>query len=756
MQKNERRKPNISAVIAQLRAAKRSTENSANTERGTGKKSTENSVSTEHAAATYLKDTKIYISDDIIIDAPVYYWKLGARLPEPPLAFTVKLKHNGEWIEYKRLYSGFDIETTNIEKDGAHLAFMYHWQFAIASGTDGFVMMGRTWPEFMDFMKQLEKNYSLDKDNRLIIWIANEGFEFQFMRKYFEWDPDDFFAREERHPMKARTGGFEFHEALTISGGSLAQLAKDYTHTQKLKGDLDYDIMRNSTTPLTEQETDYCINDVVILAEWSRFIFDNYIIKDKRIPLTKTGILRSETRLQLEADKGRNGAAAYRQLIYEAFPDEVTYSRWFRYLFRGGYVHSNNLMTGFTICGVDGYDITSSYPKEMLFEPEYPLTKFIEAEFDPELLKTKCCIMTVRFRNIRRRWSHSIESKSKVIEIANSKQIYTVYDNGRVAQAGVLTVMLTNIDWDLYNLFYTWESCEVLEFYTAEKGYLPLFIRKTLAKYYKLKAQLKKSGKQDTPEYVIAKQKVNSFFGMMVTRIELSKITYDNLRKEWEVAEKALDFEEETKSMFLLPQWGIFVTALGRKSLLTVTAAITEAIGDGSGENGAGVIYNDTDSIKVFDPEGKARKAIEEYNAGIEAKRAAAHLTSPDFDGLGQFDHEAFYDKFKTLGAKRYLTSEDGKVKATIAGLPKQSILKVDGDPFEMFDLDGMLLEADVSLKKTISYNDEHTEAVIDGELMKEESSAGIYDISFTMNLDKAYYSIITAGLTERVKKYGD
>lgn len=638
---------------------------------------------------------------------------------------------------------------------------MYHWQFAIASGTDGFVMLGRTWPEFLDFMKQLEKNYSLDKDNRLIVWIANEGFEFQFMRKYFEWDPDDFFAREERHPMKARTGGFEFHEALTISGGSLGQLAKDYTHTQKLKdengnSDLDYSILRNSTTPLTEQESDYCINDVVILAEWSRFIFDNYIIKDKRIPLTKTGILRSETRLQLDADRGRGGAAAYRQLIYEAFPDEITYSRWFRYLFRGGYVHSNNLMTGFTICGVDGYDITSSYPKEMLFEPEYPLTKFIEAEFDPELLKTKCCIMTVRFRNIRRRWAHSIESKSKVIEIANSKQVYTVYDNGRVAQAGVLTVMLTNIDWDLYNLFYTWESCEVLEFYTAEKGYLPLFIRKTLAKYYKLKAQLKNSGMKDTPEYAIAKQKVNSFFGMMVTRIELSKITYDNIRKEWEVSEKALDFNEEIKSMFLLPQWGIFVTALGRKSLLTVTAAITEAIGDGSGENGAGVIYNDTDSIKVYDPEGKARKVIEEYNAGIEAKRAAAHLTSPDFDGLGQFDHEAFYDKFKTLGAKRYLTSENGEVKATIAGLPKQSILKVDGDPFEKFDLDGMLLEANVSLKKTISYNDEHTEAVVDGELMQEESSAGIYDITFTMNLDKAYYSIITAGLTERVKKYGD
>ena len=704
----------------------------------------------------YVKTVPVYISPDITIDAPVYYWSVGAKLPELPLSFTAKLKHNGEWIDYRRLYSGFDIETTNVTKDDKHLAFMYHWQFALCSGTEGFVIMGRSWPEFLDFMVQMRKGYDLNDNNRLIVWIANAGFEFQFMRKYFDWDSEDFFAREERHPMKMRAGGFEFHEALTISGGSLAQLAKDYTTTQKLKGDLDYDIARNSATPLTEQETDYCINDVVILAEWSRFIFDNYIVKDKRIPLTKTGILRSETRMQLEADKGRNGFAEYRRLIYEAFPDEENYNKWFRYLFRGGYVHSNCLMSGFTIEGADGYDITSSYPKEMLFEAEYPLTQFVETKYNPELLKTKCCIMTVRFTNIRRRWAHSIESKSKVIEIGDRLRTYCVYDNGRVAQAGYLTVMLTNIDWDLYKLFYTWENAEILEFYTAEKGYLPLFIRKTLAKYYKLKAQLKKSGKQDTPEYIIAKQKVNSFFGMMVTRIELDKISYSNLRDEWEVAEKALDFGEEIKSMFLLPQWGIWVTALGRRSLLTVTAAITEAIGDGSGDNGAGVIYNDTDSIKVYDPDGKARQVIEEYNRQIEAKRAAAHLTSPEFDGLGQYDFEAHYDRFKTLGAKRYLTEEHGKVKATIAGLPKQAVLKVEGDPFELFDMDGMQLEADVSLKKTISYNDEPSDAYVNGELMHEESSAGIYDIGFTMNLDKAYYSIITAGLTERVRKYGD
>ena len=716
-----------------------------------------------------MKDARIYIGGREIF-APVYYWHEGDTLPDMPLAFTIRLKHNGEWIDYKRLFAGFDIETTNInvkgkkKKDDKHLAFMYHWQFGIANGTQGFIMMGRTWAEFLDFFGQLEAFYDLGKSTRLISWIANTGFEFQFIRKYFEWDPDDFFAREERHPLKARTGGFEFHEALTISGGSLAQLAADYTTTQKLVGDLDYSIPRNSKTPLTSEETDYCVNDVVILVEWSAYIFQHYIEPDKRIPLTKTGILRSETRMQLVAEKGKDGARAYRQLIYEAFPDEQTYTDWFRYLFRGGFVHANCLMTGFTIRPkksdknpfIDGYDITSSYPKEMLFEPEYPLTPFVETPFDEKLLKTKCCIMRVRFHDIRRRWSHSIESKSKAIICEDSNHTKCIFDNGRIAQAGVLEVMITNIDFDMYKLFYTWTDAEVLEFKTAEKGYLPIFIRRTLAKYYKLKAQLKRDGKNDTPEYAIAKQKVNSFFGMMVTRIELDKISYDNLLQEWNVAEKELDFSEEIKSLFLLPQWGIVCTALARRSLLTVTARITEAIGYGAGEDGAGVIYNDTDSIKVYDPQGKAAKIIEEYNAEIESRRAAARLASPEFDGLGCYDHEAQYTRFKTLGAKRYLTEEHGKIKATIAGLPKQSILKVKGDPFDEFDLDGMTLEAAVSLKKTISYNDEHTQAIVDGELMQEESSAGIYDISFTMNLDKAYYAIVTDGLAERVRKYGD
>ena len=59
----------------------------------------------------------------------------------------------------------------------------------------------------------------------------------------------------------------EFRDILMITGGSLATLAKEYTNTQKLVGDLDYNVPRNYKTPLhsekiTDKDLQYCYNDV--------------------------------------------------------------------------------------------------------------------------------------------------------------------------------------------------------------------------------------------------------------------------------------------------------------------------------------------------------------------------------------------------------------------------------------------------------------------------------------------------------------
>lgn len=718
---------------------------------------------------TFERYTDVYIGDKVI-KSRVYYFKDNSSLPhDMPKPGKVKLRVKKNDITYLKLYTGFDIETTNVSvprskkpDDNKHLAFMYHWQFSVISDDSGVVFLGRYWSEFMRLLDYLTQYYKLGFDTRLICWIANAGFEFSFICKKFDWAEDDFFAREERHPMKFRTGGFEFHEALTISGGSLAQLAKDYTKTQKLKGDLDFKVMRSGKTPLTDEEKSYCINDVTILSEWSKYIFENYLIPDKRIPLTKTGILRSECRQELIKMLGRKKSKLYMDLIQEAYPTQEEYYKWFKYLFRGGYVHSNILLTGIKIGSkkkkVKGKDRTSSYPAEILTKlNDWPMTPFKDEEYSEEALKEKCCIMDVTLANVRRKTSLSLESKSKCIELEGNKKFPIVIDNGRVAQCGKMRVMLTEIDLELYRLYYDFDLVEVHSFKTSKRGALPLFLRVVLARYYKRKDWLKKNGYKDTIEYIICKQKCNSFFGMCVTRIELSKIIYNG---SWEVLEKELDYNEEIKGQFLLPQWGIYCTALARRELLIPTMKITQKIGYGNTKNGAGVIYNDTDSIKYYDPAGLAEEVFEEYNNEMRQRLLNAGLTAPEFNTLGTYEADGEtgeFEAFKTLGAKRYLATENGVTHATIAGLPKAAILNFKGDPYEAFNADGMLLTAEMSLKNGISYNDEATSYTMpDGEVMHEDSSAGIFEMGFKMNLDKLYYVIVTEGLTERIKKYGD
>lgn len=202
------------------------------------------------------------------------------------LANINKGKHSKS---YHICYCGFDIETTNIPDEKR--AYMYHWQFSV----NDYVIMGRTWKEFLQLLDLLKKYLDLSGKYRLIIWVANLSFEFGFFRKWV--NVTYLFAKEMQKPLLVEVDNcIEFRECLSISGGSLAYLAKTYTKTQKLKGDLDYNILRNSKTPLIEKEKAYCINDVRILSEWSKYIFNKYIIPEKYIPLTKTAIVRKKVK----------------------------------------------------------------------------------------------------------------------------------------------------------------------------------------------------------------------------------------------------------------------------------------------------------------------------------------------------------------------------------------------------------------------------------------------------------------------------
>ena len=509
----------------------------------------------------------------------------------------VNIKGGRKPINYLMLYSGFDIETTNMT-DTKH-AYMYIWQLALNET----VLLGRTWDEFTLVIRILKTYNNLCSSKRIIIWIANLSFEFQFIRKRFNFTK--IFAKEQRKPLYAIIDDcIELRDPLPISGGSLAQLAKDFTKTQKLVGDLDYSIIRNSTTWLKKDELQYCINDVVILKEWAEFVFRVYIIPQKYIPLTKTAILRRKVK-----DKAPKGVS---DAIVACMPSEKLYHLMMKYLFRGGYVHANICNTDIILHDVTSLDLTSSYPAQMN-HGYYPMGKFyrinnIDSEKFNKLIEKECCMMVITFFDIISTSNHSIESSSKCIELVNP-----ILDNGRVVSADKMTVFINEIDYSLYCMYYNWDRMDIQVFYHTIRGRLPTYILDVLNEEYYNKAILKQSGKKNTTEYAIAKSNVNSAYGMTVTRMVEREVTYSD--DEWGYDDSNFCYYDEVQKLVLLPQWGIYVTSHARFALLSTVYKIScnssGAIDD--------VVYNDTDSIKLLNY-NKHKHIIDEYNAKIIAK----------------------------------------------------------------------------------------------------------------------------------------
>lgn len=182
-----------------------------------------------------------------------------------------------------------------------------------------------------------------------------------------------------------------------------------------MTGDLDYNVRRNTTDGknLTPKELAYCENDVIILSEFSEFIFKTYI-QNGFLPLTKTGILRRKVK---EAVKEHPNSKRIHQAISESFPSKQFYKVLMNYCFRGGYVHANAFHTGKVIKNVYSVDFTSSYPSVM-FKSYVPCSNFYKQtnttfENFEKHTKTHCVIADVTFKNIRTKTPHSIESKTK-------------------------------------------------------------------------------------------------------------------------------------------------------------------------------------------------------------------------------------------------------------------------------------------------------------------------------------------------------
>lgn len=607
-------------------------------------------------------------------------------------------------IEYVNIPCAFDIETSSFkDTEDNKKACCYLWQF----GYNGKVIIGRNlYKEFTKFITKFTTVLNLNDTKRVICYVHNLAYEFQWIRKYFYWN--EIMANKIRQPFKAVMSlGIEFRCSYILSGYSLAKVAENlqYHKIKKLVENMNYDIIRHSKTELTIAEIEYAVNDVLIVMAYIDEELDKIEGGIWNIPLTNTSRVRRYI---------RNNSDKFRLAVKRLTLTAESYVAG-KKAFQGGFTHANSKYTGDTLSQVGSYDFTSSYPYVMISE-KFPMStpQLINIKNKQHLqqaLNLKCCIFQITFYDI-----YSIANENFISFSRCENIVDAITDNGRIFSAKELTTTITEIDYKIIVETYKFSKIKIGYFYVCDKKYLPLQFVNDILKLYKDKTELKGvEGKE--VEYLTSKGMLNSCYGMCVTDIVRDEFLYNNENNSWyvqtpNIEEKIEDYNNDY-GRFLFYFWGVYVTAYARYNLISTILKL-----------GNDYVYSDTDSIKFLNVE-KNNPIFESYNqAVIEKLKKVATERNIDFDLfqpktikgksklIGIFDFEGVYKKFKTLGAKRYLyTDNNNEYHITIAGVNKKTGVKMINS-FEDFKFN-MIFTEEYCGKLTHTYIDEEISGVV-------------------------------------------
>lgn len=662
---------------------------------------------------------------------------------------------------YLDIPCGFDIETTSTYlSNDVKFAFMYVGMFGIGER----VFYFRYWWEFSEMLNTIRCYFHLSKNKRIVCYIHFMGFEFEFFRKIIKWQ--EVFSVDVRKPIKALSYyNIEFRDSYILSGLSLEKTGDNLKEPiKKLVGELDYDKIRVPTTELTQNELNYCENDVKILLQYTKENIEEYGgVAD--IPLTNTGKVRKYVKENCiysgfgkRKSQVKGSALRYRKLMEKLNLSLQEYLMC-KLAFQGGFVHCNPYKQGKLLKEVNSQDLTSSYPFCMLSE-KFPMSepRLID---DWEIIKNKnvCSIFQIKIYNLKSKFDFdSYISESKVRGLSGA-----IINNGRIFSADYFETVITNIDFQIMQKVYDFDY-EPIKGYWFYTQYLPKSLISCILKLYEDKTELKGvQGKEK--EYLKSKGMLNSVYGMSVTDIIRDLIEYKNddwimtNKKEFtqEYMLKQIEKYDNKSERFLYYPWGVFVTAYARRNLWSAILALKEDY-----------IYSDTDSVKYLNFD-KHKEYFDYFNnlcsiklkemcdfRGIDFDRCFPKTKEGKTKPLGVWEYEGESDLFKSLGAKRYFTySKKDGYKLTLSGLSKTNgrdyLIELGrNEPekvFENFDNE-LTVVADKTGKNTHTYIDNRLEGFItDYEGNKERvislSAVHLEKAEFTLSVTRQYINFI-------------
>lgn len=551
----------------------------------------------------------------------------------------------------------YDTMPTKLQKEVIKNTVMYVWQWYF----DGVgTVIGRKWDDLITFISRLKNQ--MDNLERLVCYVHNLSYEFQFLKSIISFDTDSVFAMSKHKILKAvHDGWLEFRCSYLQTNMSLDLfLKKMNVKNKKLK--LNYDKPRYYWTRLSKKEIEYCNNDVEGLCQALKKEMaqdgDNLLT----IPLTSTGYVRRDVKHVMRP---------YRNLLQKIYPTFDDYIMM-RECFWGGDTRASRFYADDILSGVQSFDRSSSYP-HVLCACEFPMTKFITAYKDEDgmcdtdyvldlIYRRKYAVMArVSFENLRLRDKYNPAPYLPIHKCREAES--PLIDNGRILSASYLETSVTDIDFKIILQDYDFDNISIIDAKFAKYGKLPKSLRDLILMYYKLKTELK--GVDGSEElYNKSKNKLNAIYGLMVQELLKDELIFNGLSFDinQDIDLKA-KLEDSAKNPYTVYQWGVWTTAHARAFLREGVRAV-----------GYDFVYCDTDSVKFI---GDHKDVFDKINERILADSKKLGLYAVDKKGnshyMGVFESEEPYRTFKTMGAKKYAYTlcDDSDIHITIAGVNK-------------------------------------------------------------------------------------
>lgn len=409
----------------------------------------------------------------------------------------------------------------------------------------------------------------------------------------------------------------EFRDSLNKLPMGVRRIAKTF-NLETTKGEIDYDAYRAPDHTLTDEELDYLRRDVVIVAKAMKEIIDAGMKK-----LT----VASDSLHEYKQLTGSEYFSRFFPILNESVDAEI------RRAYRGGFTYRDERFKGQVLGSGIVLDVNSLYPSVMKYralpygEPEF-VRGFVEATNSKPLT-----IFSVTFTaKLKPNHIPCIQIKGSSIFVATEYLTEITEPT---------TIMVTNVDWDLYNEHY---NINVLSYGGGWRFYSSQgMFDKYIDKWSEIKAK-EQGGKRE-----IAKLHLNSLYGKFASNPNVtSKIP---IIKDGAI--KLLRGENETRSP-VYTAVGVFITAYARD--LTIRSAQN---------NYSTFAYADTDSLHLL--QDNIPETIEVHPTKLGAWKFEyafqhAYYIRPKAY-LEQIDYEV------KNGERDY--SNHGKFVNRIAGLPE-------------------------------------------------------------------------------------